>query len=287
MILTEQFVLLNFPRTGSTFARAAVKKLYERRNGPSPRQAPSARPGNPTAIRELLLPIDRTISAFRTKRHSQHGSFGQIPPTDQGKPVVSVIRNPFDLIVSHFEHGFWKENPIADEKALRARFGSYPDLDFDEYLAMAEEFGLPDVLKGRRIDADVGPQTIHFIRFFFRDPDAVLDRLTDEYIDRREFVGELPEIRFLHTENLRRELRDFLVSVGFLPEETEFIESLPRKNVAASRRNRPWAEYYDDERMRAIRRKERMLFLLFPEYDVDPRANGNDGPAAPPCGERR
>jgi hypothetical protein len=284
MILTDQFVLLNFPRTGSTFAREAVKKLYQRRSGPRILRALPPVRGRAT-IRELMLPIDRTISASRAKRRSQHGRYGQIPPEYRDRPVVSVMRNPFDLIVSHFEHGFWKAHPIADEALLRERFPSYPELDFDEYLAMSEELGLADVLKGVPVRADVGPLTIHFIRFFFPDPDSVLRRLTDDFIDRRQFVEELPPVRFLHTEDLRRELRGFLESVGFSSAETELIDSLPKTNIAGARGGRSWPGYYRDEARRRTRHKERMLFSLFPEYDTDPIGDRSGSPT--PEGSRR
>jgi len=84
MIITEDFVLLNFPRTGSTFVRNVVKRLYGGKEGGVLTRLRSALSWSKPRLRELILPIDRTISALEQKRRSQHGSCAQIPARASG-----------------------------------------------------------------------------------------------------------------------------------------------------------------------------------------------------------
>ena len=265
MILTHRFVMLNYPRTGSTFVRDALRTLLSERGGVRAALARRLRP-SPAPFRELLLPIDRTLSAQREGRRSQHGCYAQIPRSHRGLPVVSVARHPLDREVSQYEHRFWIEHPPAALDALRARFPSFPELEFHEYLAMQAEHGLANVLKGARLRADVGPNTLHFLRFYHPEPDRALARLTDSAVDDGSLLRELPRVRFLHTERLRPELRALLHEFDFEPAQTAFLEDAPSLNAAVARAGRPWSEYFTPEAERVFRRKERLLFQVFPEY---------------------
>ena len=265
MLVTDRFVLLNYPRTGSTFAREALRALHQRRT-PAWRRALErlslARP----ALVELELPIERTVTARREDRRSQHGALSQIPPGHRGKPVVSIARHPLDRAVSAYEHGFWRTRPLGDPQAIRDRFPSFPELSFDEYLEYGLAFEAPDVLQGACPQADVGPHTLQFLRFYSADPQATLAGLTDARIDSGEVLRSLPPVRFLHTERLVEELIDLLHDVGFGPGQTAFLRELPRVNAAGSRRGRAWREYFSPEQERAFRQRERLLFQVFPEY---------------------
>jgi len=81
MIITDDFVMLNFPKTGSSFAREALKRLYANRN-----------------IIELMLP-KITEKRYRD-RVDQHGTFRQIPLAHKNKPVLSITRNPLSRFQS-------------------------------------------------------------------------------------------------------------------------------------------------------------------------------------------
>lgn len=266
MIVTDRFVLLNYPRTGSTFVREALRTLYGRSDSGWDRALQRLFPGR-TRFRELLLPIDRTRAARRERRRSQHGCYAQIPPAHRGKPILSVARHPMDRLVSQYEHRFWQDHPPASAEAIRRRFPSFPDLTFTEFLEMQASFGLDAVLQGLELRASVGFQTVHFVRFYHPRPDEALAGLTDEVIDSGRLRLELPDIHFVHLERLAEELRDFLHSVGFEESETEFLTDKPPVNVARDRRARPWREYFNAEQMLEFRHSERLLFQVFPEYD--------------------
>jgi len=177
------------------------------------------------------------------------------------------MRNPYDLYVSYYEHGFWRENPPLSTRNPGVPVPGFPDLSFGEYIEMMHGPGLDDVMMGKLLRADVGHVTILFLKFFSREPERAIDALTDEYIDGRHFRDDLAGVRFLHLEDLAAELRRFLAEVGHSPEKTAFIQELPPANVAQRRQGRPWSAYCTPELRKLIRRKERMLFMLFPEYD--------------------
>jgi len=262
MIITPRFVALNYPRTGSTFVRDVLRTVH-RANGPASRVRGWL---GLASFQELDLPIERTLSARREGRRSQHGSYAQIPERDRGKPVLSVTRNPFDRAVSMYEHGFWRTRPHADPAAIAGRYPHYPELDFTEYLEMQATFGFDNVRQGVELSADVGPHTLHFIRFFWQDPDSALRQLTDASIEDDSFLASMPAVRFLHTEALGEELRGFLTEMDYPPAQTAFLLDEAPVNQAASRKGRPWTEYFTEEQANEFRHTERLLFKRFPEY---------------------
>ncbi len=266
MILTNRFVLLNYPRTGSTFVREALRTIYGQNGGRLTQLVQSLRPGRPR-LQELLLPIDRTTSALLDKRKSQHGAYSQIPASHRGLPVLSVTRHPLDRVISQYEHGFWRDHPLGELKRMKHLLPTFPDLTFSDYLKLQATFGFDAVRQDADVKAVVGACTLHFIRFFFPDPDAALARLTDESIDSGEFLRGMPEIHFLRTEDLVAGLRAFLHSVGFDREETAFLVDKPRVNRALSRGERTWSDYFSPSEASQYRQRNRLLFQMFPEYD--------------------
>jgi hypothetical protein len=266
VILCDRLVLLNYPRTGSTFVREVLREAFG--HAGSGLGARLRRRLDRGRFRELALPITRTASAERAGRRSQHGALSQIPATHAHLPVVSVWRHPLDRVVSQYEHGFWREHPPGEPAAVRARFPRFPDLDFGEYLALQQEFGRADVLRGRRLEAEVGPDTLHFVRFFARDPEGALDRLDDAAVDSGALRAELAPVRFLRFERLAEELAALLVELGFPPAEVRHLADAPPVNAAASRRGRPWTEYFTPELEAAHRRSERFLHRLQEELDA-------------------
>ena len=131
MIITERFVLLNFPKTGSTFIRNALKELYDNKSF-------SERLLNKIGfkkyfLKELILPNMRTKKARELGRKCQHGAYSQIPKTYQGLPILAGVRNPLDRMVSSFEFRFWADNLIAEEEEIKNRIPSFPQLTFEEF----------------------------------------------------------------------------------------------------------------------------------------------------------
>ena len=129
MIITKDYVLLNFPKTGSTFVRETLKELYYRRGGlvnklalatgldkwQPMQKALTAESRLETFLvkrnikannhfEELWLPIAydaQYISGVTEKRKYIHGIFSQIPIEHRQKPILGIIRNPYDLSLIH------------------------------------------------------------------------------------------------------------------------------------------------------------------------------------------
>jgi hypothetical protein len=218
-------------------------------------------------FQELLLPINRTASALNAGRKSQHGCYSQIPASHRGKPVLCVTRNPLERLASKYTHGFWRDHPPGDLLELKKLLPAFPRLSFEDYLEMEQSAAYEDVRQGASIQADVGACTLHFIRFFYPDPDVALARLTDESIDSGEFLRGMPEIHFLHTESLVPELRAFLHSAGFEQELTAFLEDKPPVNCSPSSGEGTRREYFTPQHAEQYRQSNRLLFQMFPEYD--------------------
>lgn len=251
MILTDSFVMINVPRTGSTFIRTVLRHLH--------------RPWSSRGYCELTLPIDRTWKAERLGRRSQHGRLGQIPPSHRHLPVVSVIRHPLDHAVSHYNHNDWWSTPPIDESLLRCQFPTWPQLSFAEYLDFEHKVCRPDVLKDSQCPAEVGNLTIHFLRFFARDPNATLAELTDASIESGAFASELPPIHWLRHECLVDDLSSFLSDMGYPNRQIDRVRRHRRVNISQQRDGRHWRTYYSPEQEALKRYRERALFKLFPE----------------------
>jgi hypothetical protein len=266
MILTNKFVVLNFPRTGSTFLRSGLRRAH----------APwwdawgffNAAPRSSSGFQELKLPIDRTFKAERLGRHSQHGRWEQIPPSHRHLPVVSIIRHPLDRTVSSYLHTDWWQAPPADIDTLSHRFPTWPHLSFTEYLSFEDEFCLPDVLKGIQPKVEMGCHTAHFLRFFSRDPDSLLAGLTDERIQSGAVAADLPPIHWLRHDHLTDDLATFLSAMGYPKRAIELARNHPRLNVSEARRNQSWREYFTPETEARTRPLERLIFQMFPELDT-------------------
>lgn len=75
------------------------------------------------------------------------------------------------------------------------------------------------------------------------------------------------DVRFIHTERLNWELHAFLLEAGFPAADVAFVPELGRilpDGKGRTERQR-WEHYYTPELKAEVRRRERWLFLLFPE----------------------
>jgi hypothetical protein len=271
MIVTESFVMLNNPKTGSTFARDVLKGLYaaRRRRGSVRERLRSLLGGGPLYMEELILPNEHIRGVKRPP--DQHGAYRQIPARHRGKAIVSVVRSPYDRMLSAYEFGWWTKQPqiegFVEERVVKDRFPSFPDLTLDEFVDY-REMVLND-LRRRMLapQASVGPQTILFVRMFCRDPKAVIARMDDAYVDSDAIFDDLPRITFLRQENLVEELIAFLARHGFSAEETEPVRSKPKRNVT-NRDPAQRARLWTPKALDYVATRERLLFRIFERHGI-------------------
>lgn len=267
MIITDHFVMLNFPKTGSSFVRTVLKKVHGYDTLSNRVRRTLSLPDS-SGMKELRLPNIGQAVALDNRR-DQHGTYRQIPQQDQDKTIVTVIRNPFDRYTSTYLFGFWKEKfpAIVPDSELFRRFPTFPDLTFAEYYELIHRYARENKLNGATPDADLGNHTVHFVQFYFPNPEKVLNRMDDDYVARQDYLEEMPDIVFLHQERLNQELYDFLRGCGYPTEQIDFILDAERVNVTPrNQKQRGLKTFYTPRLIDKILERDRLLFDLFPEY---------------------
>ncbi|HMO83918.1 MAG TPA: sulfotransferase family 2 domain-containing protein [Lacipirellulaceae bacterium] len=263
MIITNSFVMLNYPKTGSSFAREVIKAIYDR----YPRRFFRRR-----VCQELILPNIRHEGP-----PDQHGTYSQIPPQYRRLEVVTIVRDPVRRFISGFEFRHWAHHPPCELGEIKKHFPGFPDLSVEQYVEFNQWIMESGFVAGGCTRGDIGEQTVQFIQLFFRDPQRVLLAMTDEYIDSDSWKGDIGQITFLRQDRLNHELIGFLRRQGFTRKETAFIEQHERVNVTRS----PASEQRQELSTAVVDRikwRERLLFRMLDGLGVSfPKANEVDG----------
>ena len=248
MIITPDFVFVHYPKTGGTFVTEMLSRLY----------------GD---------------QLFNTHKH---GTCSDIPEEHQGKPLLSTVRNPYDRYVSQYRFGWWKLYPeeYCGADAMRDLYPHWPEISFQEFLNLANtrflnsHFGKPTGFVNDNFPEErrLGWHTENFVRFYCRNPRQVYGRLDDEAIESAEFMKDMFDIHFLRQAHLRQGLYDFLLALGkHRPEELSFILSadkvLPDEGGRRPEGDR-WETYYTPDLKQFVRTRERLIFRVFPEFEV-------------------
>jgi len=241
MLITKDFVLLNFPKTATTFARKIVKEVFK------------------DDVEELFFP-------GYTNPVSQHGTYAQIPPEHLGKTIVSIIRNPFDRYVSQFFFRWFAQYPPRSIEVLKFRYPNFPQISFLEFLDMTDKIIKLDRLRAYDIseNTDIGFQTIQFLTFYSSNPEIELNRLVGE---KSTFLIKAPEIHFLRQEQLRDDLIEFLSAFYQAEAVINIVRSAKEENVSRGNEDRDWRKFWPAELLQVYRDKEIPLLKMFPSYE--------------------
>ncbi len=265
MIITNDFVMLNFPKTGSSFARTVIKQAYANRLSNTRRLFVKLRICKPSVI-ELMMPKRDELLNYNIK--DQHGTLRQIPKIYRDKPIFSITRNPISRYISTYLFRWWAEYPPVDIHLIRKKYPHFPDLSFSEYYEMIHIYGKKNRLSKINPKLDIGLHTIQFIQFYFDYPESVLKQIDDEYINEEQFHADMGPIKFLHQESLNADLREFLLNIGFNSDQIAFIDSIGKINVTDnSKKDINITEFYlENSIQKTIIERDKLLFRLFPEY---------------------
>jgi hypothetical protein len=262
MIATERFTYVHQPKTGGTFVSTVLFRVH---NVPWNLFIHAAS----SVITNLVFQGKYGEFIFN---NNKHGGCSQIPDRLRRGVTLATVRNPFDLLVSQYEFGWWKKR--ACRKYYRAvpdfhrRFPRFPDLSFGEYVELSElVFYAPE---GGDSDAAPGPLTREFMHFYFRDKARAFARFGDDYIESRAYEADMYPLRFLRQERLNQDLHDFLATAGYDPADLAFIPGLGKMLPHEGGRSpeQAWEGYYSPELKRRVRHRERLLFSMFPQFDV-------------------
>lgn len=247
MIITDDFVLLNFPKTGTTFTRKIIKMLYKDK------------------FEELLLPYPPD-----TRLMHQHAPYARIPAEHRRKTILSIMRNPFDRYVSLFIYKWWINYPPERKEKLIEIYPAFPDIGFVEFLDMYNRFERKNVLTRHNassvFDTDIGFQTFNFVAFHSKNPRSALDQLAQGKPD--PFL-ELPKIHFLRQECLRKDLVGFLVKLLGDQSIEKIISAEKDENVSRLAQEKDWRQFWTSDLLKLYSEKERLLLNAFPEYKQD------------------
>lgn len=202
MIITKDFVVLNFPKTGSTYIRTCLKSIYKK-------NSVFNRIFNNRKIYEDLH-FSKIYGNTLEKYKDQHAVFSQIPQKHIHKPIITIVRNPIGRVVSSFHYAWWKTHHLYDLKAIKKKYPSYPELDLITFAKFLNDADLaPDNLLKPYANV-LGYNTRLFLIFYSAKPeDAAKKLLTGKY-KLREVIES--NITFLQQEQLTQDLIDFIDS---------------------------------------------------------------------------
>ncbi len=246
MIITDDFVLLNYPKTGTTFVRKLIKELYSGR------------------YEELLFSESYNLLS---KKPTQHGTFSSIPLEFRSRQVVSIFRNPFDRYVSLWKFRWYSHSPPEPVCNLLRFYPSFPELSFEDFLEMTDRFSKRNILLAHGIDlnTEIGFQTIQFFAFYSADPrTCLLELLTHERNDTAAAL--IPSLTFLRQDSLRSDLKDFLKQFGFDEKRLAVIDTERKLNVSRTENENDCYQFWSNDNMMKYADKEKMLLSIFPEY---------------------
>lgn len=235
MIVTESFVWINYPKSGSTFVRQALRQLYKECAKAEKRRKgfwrflrrPVVRHIEELRVPELRLPKE----VGRAGKPTPHGTVSQIPECYRHLPVVSSIREPIDRLRSGYVYADWKREDVhlAPLAVLEEFYPGFPEIGFREFVEMTIRFGSLRISIGGE-PVVLGPLSGDLLKFFSRRP--IDPEGGNIYRDWDDFADSLAQVRFLKQESLSEDLADLLVGFGFAPAEVSFIKTKERVNKA-------------------------------------------------------
>lgn len=122
MLITKSFIVINNPKTGSSFVRKVLKEIYRQRKE---KYSWLKKKSLDWGLIQADL-IEHFVYTDAHKKHlNQHGAVEQIPNKFiNGRHIVSVIRNPYTKILSQYEFKWWKNNYhlYYDEAVIKDAF---------------------------------------------------------------------------------------------------------------------------------------------------------------------
>lgn len=263
MIFTDRFVYVHEPKTGGTFVTSALFRLY------------GLKWTRWTHMRNALFRQARVSHPkYGALVHdsNKHGFCRSIPEAHRGKTVLATVRNPFDLYVSQYEFGWWRRKEFLPfyraVPGFEKLYPRFPELTFAEYVRLSNDAFRTYSNNGGEAR---GLLTEQFLKYYFRDPEAAFARLGEEdYLSSGRYRADMFDLHFIRTDQLNRGLYDFLLRLGYDEEDVRFVAAMERVLPRGKGRGaaQKWERYYTPELRREVRRRERLLFTLFPEFDA-------------------
>lgn len=262
MFVTPRFVFLHQPKTGGTFVSAILTRVHEARGDRV--ETLYLEPGQ-----DVPPPEDGQAFKLMLGSRYQHGRRVEIPAALRRHELVATVRNPYDRYASQFEFAWWRREPdrFGPVEEIRKAYPGYPDLTFHEFVRLTNEVSVP-ACPAHAADP-FGFHTYQFIDSFARDPESAWRGLCDG-TDPGGWVAATSGVTFLDQSHLNDHLHAFLRRMEYAPGEVAFVQHADRIWPPEGGRTagQDWRGYYTPEVRAFVRRRERLLFDRFPQFDV-------------------
>lgn len=184
-----------------------------------------------------------------------HDRACDIPKEHENKPILGLIRNPWDWYVSWY--AATQSNPKGlfwglHTKGKKTTFHEFISKLFSIRQTIHNiDFGLIHQL-------GIGLYTYYYIKSYCRNPNVVFRNLITKPLDGSMVF----EIEICRTENLRSDLMNFLATthIGITESQANILLTMPKVNI--SLRNR-YQDYYNEQLMQLIRKKDKYIVDQF------------------------
>lgn len=261
MIITDSFVMINFPKTGSAFARKMLQQVHHGSNASILEKAcyrlrikkrPFFLVHEEPNIREVT---------HRRGHLDEHGIYIQIPKAHIHKKVISIKRNIYDRYISLYEFRNWEKSPWLDVEMLKNKFSNYPNISFKDFMHIILDHNPIELLPEVNKSLTIGPATAQFILFFFKEPFKTLKEIDDDYVKSDAYKKDISPVIFLDQANLNEELYKFLREEGYPKRKVKFILEAKKINNSTPK-HKTRNDYFTPELYDLVNEKEKLLFKM-------------------------
>lgn len=269
MIITDDLVFINYPKTGSTFVRQVFNELHFNKIKPIRKlQKVISNLGINTAYRNFSVHKAPNIRASGNPNRwmvpNEHGLRSQIPVSSQGKPIYSVKRNLFEQLVSLYLYGDWKISRI-NKKGHEEKYPNFPELSFEEFINFNYEFSSLGKHEWIKNMPNLSPFAMNYILFFSSNPFDILNNWNP--VNEKTFLRELIEINFIDNKNLNNGLYSTLKKHGYSEEKISYIIEKGKVNQTIKNRNSYQSFYSKFPGLKEkIIERESFILSIYPEY---------------------
>jgi hypothetical protein len=264
MMVFDNFVFVHLPKTGGTFVETVLKRLHC-----------ASHLGQKIHAMQRRIGVTLPLYPYRYREYRKHAQCKFIPAADRDKTILSCVRNPYDLYISHYTFGWWRSHPetwFAPGSAMLERARSSPgSISFADWvLGCRDDARWVHYKRATHPNHDLGWASCEFVSYFCRRPEHVLDARDDVEEMARRFKAHAFDVHFLRMNALNEGLYRFLLERGYSDDRIGFIRSAPR--IYPGRVTRDAGDTVDKrftQELRAeVRHRERLLFALFPELEA-------------------
>jgi hypothetical protein len=268
MIISDDFVFIVYPKTASAFTREAFDEIHNKPFYIKWFNRIFKAFYYPSKYQRIRVPKLEVHN--RKGQPTEHGLYLQVNEEDQKKRVFTICRSPFDRLVSLYTFKDWlRTDELLIDPYTKSKYPNYPELSFDQYVDAL--YKLNPLIQDAKFNLkeDIGPLTVQFILFYFKEPLKVLnEKLSDDYIYQNKFIEDMPEIFFAKMSNLEEDVITFLKEIGYLEDQVKFIRAKKQTN-----KSRPDSkskdDYYSQETLDFVNHKERYLLHFCKILNLD------------------